>query len=195
MSSAFLSGPDLINSCFALTLNSHQFLSSPPSQFRAHQNAGEPGCNPGRRKPQFPNPKIAHGTFLSNSASRTHFCCARCFWPLAGKFNTNCHICLFFKGGMWCPLLEGTSPGIKATPAPASKKYLTPFLSLSTCCCPQAPPPAVHSKQGKASHNLPLSIVHGVRNQQENDAEGVMPGKALLKGLNVSCRTSCTSNF
>lgn len=25
----------------------------------------------------------------------------------------------------------------------------------------------------------PLSIVHGARDQQENDAEGVMPGKAL----------------
>lgn len=73
------------------------------------------------------------------------------FWPLAGKFNTNCHICLFFKGGMWCPLLEGTSLGVKATPAPASRKYSTPSLSLSTCCCPQASPPVVHSKQEKAS--------------------------------------------
>lgn len=82
---------------------------------------------------------------------------------------------------MWCPLLEGTSPGIKATPAPASKKDLTPSLSLPTCCCSPDSPPALHSKQGKASHYFPLSIVHGVRNQQENDAEGVMPGKALLK--------------
>lgn len=89
---------------------------------------------------------------------------------------------------MWCPLLEGTSLGIKATPAPASNKYLTPSLSLSTCCCPQASPPVVHRMQGKASHYFPLSIVHGVRNQQENDVEGVMPGKAFLKAFwNSEC--------
>lgn len=89
---------------------------------------------------------------------------------------------------MWCPLLEVTSLGIKATPAPASNKYLTPSLSLSTCCCPQASPPVVPRMQGKASHYFPLSIVHGVRNQQENDVEGVMPGKAFLKAFwNSEC--------
>lgn len=42
--------------------------------------------------------------------------------------------------------------------------------------------------QGKASHYFPLSIVHGVRNQQENDVESVMPGKAFLKAFwNSEC--------